>query len=308
MLRGVESQDNAGVYRLTDQIALVQTVDYFTPVVDDPFAFGQIAAANSLSDVYAMGARPLTAMNLVSFPRDTLDISILGEMLRGGLDKMNEANVVLVGGHTVDDPELKYGLSVTGIVHPNRLITNGGAKSGDRLILTKPIGTGIISTALKNGGAPAEAVELITRSMASLNGVASALMQEIGVHACTDITGFGFAGHALQMAKNSRVAFKVDMSALPLFPATADLSLRGFHAGGLGRNRDYYSRSVRFDQDVPQHLRDIVFDPQTSGGLLISVAPSKALRLLQGLKKATIEEAAIIGEVLPEPRGEIVAV
>jgi selenide,water dikinase len=305
VIRGVESQDNAGVYRLTGEIALVQTVDYFTPVVDDPFAFGQIAAANSLSDIYAMGAKPLTAMNLVSFPRDALDLSVLREILRGGLDKMNEARVVLVGGHTVDDPELKYGLSVTGTVHPNRLVTNGGARIGDKLILTKPLGTGIISTALKNGGASKEAVDGITRSMAALNYTASALMVETGVDACTDITGFGLLGHALQMAKNSGVGFLISASSVPLFPMAEELSGRGFQAGGLGRNRDYYGGSVQFGPNVPQPLRDILFDPQTSGGLLMSLAPTKARRLVSAMKRSGIEEAAIVGEVMAEPRGKI---
>jgi len=306
VIRGVESQDNAGVYRLTKDLAIVQTVDFFTPVVDDPYQFGQIAVANSLSDIYAMGAKPATAMKLVSFPTGTLDISILRKILRGGLDKMSEAKVVLVGGHTVDDPELKYGLSVTGLVDPKRLITNGGAKPGDKLILTKPLGTGIISTALKAGSAPKAAVDRIARSMATLNERASALMLKTGVHSCTDITGFGFVGHALQMAKNSGVGFRVAVSDMPLFPTTEDLCRRGFKAGGLGRNREFYSKRVVFAADVPENLRDILFDPQTSGGLLISLARTKATRLLADLKEGGIADAAIVGEVVETPTAKIV--
>lgn len=305
MIRGVESQDNAGVYRLTDDLAIVQTVDFFTPVVDDPFAFGQIAVANSLSDVYAMGARPATAMNVVSFPTGTLDVSVLREILRGGLDKMAEAKVVLVGGHTVDDPELKYGLSVTGLVDPGRLITNGGAKVGDRLILTKALGTGIISTALKAGQVSGEPVESITLSMSGLNARASTLMVEAGAHACTDITGFGFLGHALQMARNSRVGFNIKADSLPLFPMTLELCRAGFKAGGLGRNRDYYSKDVVIAGDVSDEQRDILFDPQTSGGLLISLPSGEADGLLSRLIGAGIEAAAVVGDVVAGPAGKI---
>lgn len=281
-------------------------MDFFTPVVDDPYTYGQIAVANSLSDVYTMGARPLTAMNVVCFPRDALHISVLREILRGGLDKMAEANVVLVGGHSIDDPELKYGLSVTGAVDPKRLVTNGGAKTGDKLILTKPLGTGIVSTALKRGAATREIVDRIVASMASLNKLASELMQKIGVHAATDITGFGFIGHTLQMAQNSRVGMTFRVADIPFFPGTADLSKEGFCPGGLGRNQEFYRGSVQMAKTVPDHVQNVLFDPQTSGGLLISLAPTKAAKLLARLHEAGVADAAIVGEVLAKPAGKLI--
>ncbi len=287
-------------------MALVQTVDFFTPVVDDPYTYGQIAVANSLSEVYAMGAVPLTAMNVVCFPRDTLHISVLREILRGGLDKMAEASVVLVGGHSIDDPELKYGLSVTGRVDPKRLVTNGGAKPGDKLILTKPLGTGIVTTALKRGAATKAIVDRIVASMAALNKSASELMQQIGVHSATDITGFGFLGHTLQMAENSRVGMKFRATDIPFFPGTAEMAKDGFCPGGLGRNREFYRGSVEIAKTVPDHVQSVLFDPQTSGGLLISLAPTKARTLLDRLHKAGITDAAIVGEVLSEPPGKLI--
>lgn len=306
MLRGVESLDNAGVYRLSDDLAIIQTIDFFTPIVDDPYTFGQIAAANSLSDIYAMGGKPLTALNVVCFPTKSLDISVLKDILRGGLDKMREAGVILLGGHSVDDTELKYGLSVTGTVHPERLITNSGAKAGDKLVLTKPLGTGIISTALKAGAASEETMDKIAQSMAALNKEASELMQEVGVHGCTDITGFGFLGHACQMAENSGVGFKLNSASIPFFPETEEFAKGGFCPAGLHRNREFYSKSVRFAKQVPEYMQDILFDPQTSGGLLISLAPEAAQKLLDRLHKANVPEAAIIGEVVSRPRGRVV--
>jgi selenide,water dikinase len=305
VLRGVDSRDNAGVYRLTDELAIVQTVDFFTPVVDDPYTFGQIAVANSLSDIYTMGARPLTAMNLVCFPRDTLEPSVLKEILRGGLDKMTEAKVALVGGHSVDDPELKYGLSVTGVVDPQRLITNGGARIGDRLILTKPLGTGIISTALKNGAASKLVIDRVAASMATLNDKSSAAMRDADAHSCTDITGFGFLGHALQMAQNSGVGFVIAGGAVPFFPEAIDFSVAGFLPGGLQRNRDYYSTCVTFASGISEHLRRVLFDPQTSGGLLISVGAASAAALLGVLRGAGLGAVAV-GDVVGEPSGKIV--
>lgn len=306
MLRGVDSMDNAGVYKLTDDLAIVQTVDFFTPVVDDPYTFGQIAAANALSDIYTMGARPLTAMNLVCFPTKSLPISVLKDILRGGLDKMNEARVALVGGHSIDDTELKYGLSVTGVVHPKRLITNSGARAGDKLILTKPLGTGIITTALKAKAVTKKTTTRVSQSMARLNGQAAELMLAIGIHACTDITGFGFLGHTVQLAQNSRVGLKIDIASIPVFPEAGRLARRGFCPGGLHRNRDFYSASVEIASHVPEYMQDILFDPQTSGGLLISLAPSKAARLLEKLHQAGIRDATIIGDVVSQPRGRVI--
>jgi selenide,water dikinase len=305
VLRGMESLDDAGVYKLSHDLAIIQTIDFFTPIVDDPYDFGQIAVANALSDVYAMGGKPLTAMNIVCFPTRKLDIAILKNILKGGIDKMKEAGVTLVGGHSIDDAELKYGLSVTGTVHPERLVTNSGARVGDKLILTKPLGTGIISTALKAGKLSKETAARITKYMATLNNKASELMQKVGVHACTDITGFGLLGHACQLAQNSQVGVKVNSGAVPLFTEVEAFAKAGLCPGGLHRNREFYGKMVEFYKQVPGYIQDILFDPQTSGGLLISVAPEKAELLLGKLKKAGILEAAVVGEIISKPVAKI---
>jgi len=301
----MEHAEDAGVYKLTDELAIVQTVDFFTPIVDDAYDFGRIAVANALSDVYAMGGKPLTALNIVCFPRDTMDISILREVLKGGLDMMHEADVLLLGGHTVDDPELKYGLAVTGTIHPDRVVHNNGAKPGDRLVLTKPLGTGIISTAIKRNKASKQAIARITKSMTALNRTASELMLEVGVHACKDITGFGLLGHASEMIEGTNVGMVIDAAAVPVFPEAKEYAEAGMIAGGLGRNREFRKHMVDIDKKVPQYLQDILFDPQTSGGLLIAVPKAKASRLLKKLHSEGIVEAAVIGEVVAEPRGRI---
>jgi selenide,water dikinase len=306
VMRGMESLDDAGVYKLSDDLAIIQTIDFFTPIVDSPYDFGQIAVANALSDVYAMGGKPLTAMNVVCFPTKKLDISILKDILKGGVDKMMEAGVTLVGGHSIDDAELKYGLSVTGIVQPKRMVTNAGAKVGDKLILTKPLGTGIISTALKAEKAGKELVARMTKYMATLNKKASELMQEVGVHACTDITGFGFIGHACQLAQNSQVGMKVNSSSIPVFKEAEEFARQGLLPGGLNRNREFYGKMVKFSEQVPGYIQDILFDPQTSGGLLISLNSEDAELLVGRLKKAGIPEASIVGEVISKPAGKIV--
>jgi len=303
----MESLDNAGVYKITDELAIIQTVDFFTPIVDDPYMFGQIAVANALSDVYTMGGRPLTAMNIVCFPTGSLDISVLKDILRGGIDKMIEAKVTLVGGHSIDDTELKYGLSVTGTVHPKRLVTNSGAKAGDKLILTKPLGTGIINTAVKAGVVDEKTIAKVTECMATLNDKASELMQEVGIHACTDITGFGLIGHTVQLAQNSQVGINIDIASIPFFPEAGDFAKQGLCPGGLHRNREFYSPHVKIISEVPTHIQDILFDPQTSGGLLICLAPEKSERLLSKLRQAGIEDAAIIGEAVSQPKGMVTA-
>ncbi len=305
LIRGLASPDDAGVYKLSDDLAIIQTIDFFTPIVDDPYTFGQIAAANALSDVYAMGGKPLTAMNVVCFPVKTLEISILKDVLRGGVDKILEAGVLLVGGHSIEDNELKYGLSVTGTVHPEHLVTNSGATKGDKLILTKPLGTGIISTAVKKKAASEAVAGEVARTMASLNRKASELMQEVGAHACTDITGFGLIGHATQIAQNSEIAVVISSGSIPLLPGAEEFAKRGLCPGGLQRNREFYSGTVVFEKQVPDHIQDILFDAQTSGGLLISVASSKANRLLEKLLQAGVKDAAIIGEVIGEPKGMV---
>jgi selenide,water dikinase len=305
LIRGLASPDDAGVYKLSDELAIIQTIDFFTPIVDDPYTFGQIAAANALSDVYAMGGEPLTAMNLVCFPVKSMDITVLKEILRGGVNKIIEAGALLVGGHSIEDDELKYGLSVTGTVHPKRLVTNSGARAGDRLILTKPLGTGIISTAVKAKAASEETIANIASSMATLNKTASELMQAVGAHGATDITGFGLLGHAVQMAENSRIGINISSASVPIFSEAAGFARSGLCPAGLYRNRDFYNRSVSIGNMVPAYLPDILFDPQTSGGLLISLTAGKAKRLLEKLKQAGVTEAAIIGEVTSEVKGMV---
>jgi selenide,water dikinase len=301
----MERAEDAGVYKLNKDLAIIQTTDFFTPIVDDPYDFGQIAVANALSDVYAMGGKPMTALNIVCFPKDAMDLSILKRVLKGGLDKMHEAGVILLGGHTVDDPELKYGLAVTGTVHPNKVVHNNTAKADDVLILTKPIGTGIISTAIKGGTASQKAIDRIVISMTTLNRAASEAMLEVGVNACKDITGFGLLGHACEMIEGTKVGMEINAAAVPLFPEVKDYYAMGMVAGGLGRNRDYRKNMVDFTANVPDYLKDILFDPQTSGGLLIAVPQTKAPRLLQKLHKKGIKQAAIIGKVVAQHKSRI---
>jgi selenide,water dikinase len=305
VLVGPETSDDAGVYQLSDEVALVQTVDFFTPIVDDPFTFGQITVSNALSDVYAMGGTPLTAMNLVAFPIKTLSPSILKEILLGGLSKMEEAGVALVGGHTIEDPEVKYGLSVTGIVHPNKILTNAKSMPGDQLILTKPLGTGVISTALKGGMASEESVQKMVESMVSLNQKASEVMQAFGTHACTDITGFGFIGHALEMAIASRVGMVIQSKNIPVFPGAMEYAKMGFLPGGAHSNRQFFSCRTDVHSHVPPLLIDLLYDPQTSGGLLISLPSSNAEKLMTMLKKEGNKDASIVGEVVEGPQGKI---
>ena len=303
---GLERADDAGVYKLSEELAIIQTIDFFTPIVDDPHTFGQIAAANALSDVYAMGGKPLTAMNVVCFPSKTMDISVLKDILQGGLEKMREAGVILVGGHSVDDEELKYGLSVTGTIHPKRIVTRAGAKAGDKLILTKPLGTGIVNTALKGGMAKEETIAKVTKYMVTLNKKASELMQEIGVNACTDITGFGLLGHACEMAQNSEIGMKIYAASIPIFAEAIEFARMGLVPGGTQRNREFRSHIVEMASEVPDYMLDVLFDPQTSGGLLISVSAAKAELLLARLHEAGVVEATIIGEVVRQPKGRII--
>jgi selenide,water dikinase len=301
----MERAEDAGVYQLTDELAIVQTVDFFTPIVDDPYDFGRIAVANSLSDVYAMGGKPLTALNIVCFPKDSMDISVLRDVLRGGLDMMHEAGVALLGGHTVDDPELKYGLAVTGTVHPDKVVHNHGAQPGDCLILTKPLGTGIISTAIKRGAADKEAISAVVKSMTALNKTAAEVMLAVGVNACQDITGFGLLGHAAEMVQGTEASLIINAKDVPVFTAARELAQKGMVPGGTGRNRDFRINMIDINKKVPQYLQDILFDPQTSGGLLIAVPEKKAPKLLKKLHDKGVTEAAVIGEVTAEPKGRI---
>ena len=301
----MEKADDAGVYKLTDDLAIVQTVDFFTPIVDDPYTFGQIAVANALSDVYAMGGKPLTAMNIVCFPSKTLDISVLRDILRGGIDKMREAGVVLIGGHSVEDPELKYGLAVTGTVHPKRVLTKGGARPGDKLLLTKPIGTGIISTAVKGGMAGDQVIKAVAQSMAALNKTASEVILQVGVNACTDITGFGLLGHACEMIQDSHIGLRIHSASVPIFPETIELARMGMIPGGTYRNKEFRSKMVD-SAGIADVMLDILFDPQTSGGLFVSVSSDRANLLLARLKEAGVIDAAIVGEMVSHPEQRIV--
>jgi selenide,water dikinase len=302
---GLEKADDAGVYKVSDDLAIIQTVDFFTPIVDDPYAFGQIAAANALSDVYAMGGVPKTAMNLVAFPLKDMDMSVLRQIIRGGLDKMSEAGVVLVGGHSVEDKELKYGLSVTGFIHPDRVLTKKNLQVGDRLILTKPLGTGIINTAIKGGLASKEITDTVTRLMATLNRDAAEIMANYPVHACTDITGFGFLGHISEMVVDSETGIRIHTDRIPILPQTLDYAVMGLVPAGAYKNREFYERHVDFAPGVDALIQDILFDPQTSGGLLICVGSDRAEDLLQALKQKGIHNAAIVGQVVPEPKERI---
>jgi len=304
---GLERADDAGVYRVSDTLALIQTVDFFTPVVDDPYWFGQIAAANALSDVYAMGGVPKTAMNLVAFPVKDMDLSILRQIIQGGLDKMTEAGVVLVGGHSIEDKELKYGLSVTGFVHPDRILTKKNLKPGDRLILTKPLGTGIVNTAVKAAMAPPELVEQVTRLMAALNRTAGEVMARFDVHACTDVTGFGLLGHLAGMVSGSGSGVRLFSNQVPVFPEALEYASMGLIPAGAHKNREFREAMVAFDDAVGRPLRDVLFDPQTSGGLLISVSGAQAGALLKALADAGVPSSAEIGDVMPGPE-EIIRV
>lgn len=286
--------DDAGVYQLTDELALVQTVDFFTPIADNPFTFGQIAVTNALSDVYAMGAKPLTALSVACFPED-LEAEILAQILKGGESKL-EAGVALLGGHTVNDKELKYGLSVTGTVHPNRVLTNAGAEIGDLLILTKPLGTAVLTTALKRGIVSEEEIDECILSMATLNKAAMEAMIKIGVHGCTDITGFGLIGHGVEMAKAANLQLEFNWDKLPLLPKVMEFIRKGAVPGGTYSNQEYFQEDVFLgSRTVDEKL--LLFDPQTSGGLLIAVSPELAEELLDLINSEQPIKGAIVGRV-----------
>jgi selenide,water dikinase len=298
VLVGYENSDDAGVFQLTPDVTLVQTVDYFSPIVDDAYTYGQIAAANSLSDVYAMGGIPKTALSIVGFPTTGLDFSILGDIMRGGLDKLNEAGVALLGGHSVRDDEIKFGYAVTGVVEKKNIKENKGAHEGNRLILTKALGTGLITTALKKGKASAEHVQTAVSFMSQLNRAAADASSKYRIDAMTDITGFGLLGHALEVAKASRISIQIDHRKLPILPGARDYSREGFCAGGLANNREFFGNSVRISDSVPADVQNILFDPQTSGGLLIFSHPDDVSKLLAELHTAGVA-AVEIGAAFP---------
>ena len=306
LLTGLEHAEDAGVYKLSADLALVQTVDFFTPTVDDPFTFGQIAAVNALNDVYAMGGKPLTAMNIVCFPIKTMDKSVLREVLRGGLDKMREAGVLLIGGHSVEDNEIKYGLSVTGVIHPDKVLLNRGARAGDSLILTKPLGTGIISTAIKAEEASSEMVMKAISCMTKLNKKTSEMMIAAGdIHACTDITGFGFLGHACEMIEGSDVGMNINSAAVPIFTGLQELVETGFVPGGLYRNKNFRISQIEMADTCPPWLLDVFFDPQTAGGLFFSLPHKQAQNLMETMRRSGIGDAAVVGEVVADHPGRI---
>ena len=310
MLVGFDHADDAGVYRLTDDTALVQTVDFFTPIVDDAYTFGQIAATNSLSDVYAMGGKPLTSLALVCFPEKG-DIEILGQILAGGLSKMMEAGCTVVGGHSIRDDETKFGYSVTGVVHPKRILANQGARAGDKLLLTKALGTGVISTAIKKGTAKQTWIDAAVRSMTTLNKIAAEVMtgshrresasappfNAAAIHSLTDITGFGLIGHAREMALASNVSLVLDAAKVPVLEGALECIRAGNIPGGLKANREFAECMVEYEARVPDDLRTLLYDPQTAGGLFVAVAPESAAQLLEELVHAGVP-AAEIGEVV----------
>jgi selenide,water dikinase len=292
---GTETSDDAGVFRLRPDLAIVNTVDFFTPIVDDPYVFGQIAAANALSDIYAMGAEPRTALNIVGFPKGTLDLDVLREILKGGAERVHEAGAVILGGHTIIDRELKYGMAVTGVVHPDRVIRNVGVRAGDALVLTKRLGTGIIATALKRRKASKESVREAVSSMVALNRKASEIMQQFPVHACTDVTGYALLGHAAEMAMGSGVTIVLESATLPLLRGAARLARAGCLTGGCTRNREYLKNKIIIDRSIRKDLVEIAFDPQTSGGLLIALPAGEAPALVEELQANGIGAAAIVG-------------
>ena len=295
------SSDDAAVYQISDELAFVQTVDYITPIVDDPYAFGAIAAANAMSDIYAMGAKPVTALNLVGYPIKTLPVQVLGEILRGGAEKVIEAGASLVGGHSIEDHEPKYGLVVMGLVHPDKIIRKKGTQPGDVLILTKPLGTGIITTGIDRGLVGAESIATVTRLMTTLNRQASEAMQSIGVHAATDVTGFGLFGHLLEMLRTGGVGAEIRFNQVPVLPEAWDLARKDIIPEGSRNNYHFVVDSVDWQTTISVDKQMVLCDAQTSGGLLIALPPEKAEQLLDKLRAGGNTEARIIGEIVSSP-------
>jgi len=302
---GPATADDAGVFRLTDEVTLVQTVDVFAPVVDDPYLFGQIAAANSVSDVYAMGGRPVTALSIVGFPIQKLSHDVMRTMLRGGLDKMAEAEVIIVGGHSINDEEIKFGFAVTGVVSADAVVTNAGAQPGDALVLTKPLGTGIISLAGQLGRASQESLDAAAGAMASLNRIPAELMVELSAHACTDVTGFGLIGHLYHIVRESGVTAEVWWDALPLLPGAWEHAKAGVLSGAAERNRSYAEAALHAE-DVPEEAMAVICDAQTSGGLLVALASERAEEYVERLHEAGVAEACVIGRIVEKSEGRII--
>ena len=302
---GTETSDDAGIYRLSDDIALVNTVDYFTPIVDDPYTFGAIAATNSLSDVYSMGGHPKTALNITCWPKDSLELSILGDIVRGGADKATEAGAALLGGHTVDAPELMYGMAVTGVVHPEKYVKNYGARKGDVLILTKNLGIGILTTGLKFNKIKDHVLPQLVESMTRLNASAAAIMLKYGATACTDVTGYGLLGHASEMASGNSVRLNIESKSVPYFEDAPELVAKNTYTQAYIANSTFLSDCVSFDSAVSEAMRHILMEAETSGGLLFSLPPENADAAVQELHAADCPEAAIVGEVVAEDGAHI---
>lgn len=296
LIVGIETADDAGVYRLSEDLALVQTVDFFTPIVDDPFDYGRIAALNSINDVWAMGGTPLTALAVTCFPKKGVDFSVLGEIMRGGLQVLTENGVALVGGHSVDNQQIMFGYAVTGTIDPRRVVTNRGARAGDALLLTKPLGTGVVSTGIKFGKAGGEAVRASLQTMLLAGRDAARMMVEAGAHAATDVTGFALLGHAWEMARASGVTLEIESARVPLIPGALELAAAGMLTGGDKSNRAYVGADVKIGEGVGKELASLFFDPQTAGGLLISVAADRAEELLSRLRQK-YPDASVIGRV-----------
>jgi selenide,water dikinase len=307
LLVGTETHDDAGVYRLTDEIAIVQTVDFFPPVVDDPFVFGQVAAANALSDVYAMGGTPRTVLNLVGYPDDRLNLDWLGEILRGGAERCQAAGAVILGGHTVRDAEIKFGCAVTGTIHPDRIVTNAGARPGDKLVLTKALGTGFVTTAHRMGQCPEDAFRAAVASMVQLNDIGMKAMLEAGAHAATDVTGFGLAGHGFEMAEGSRVTLVLELSRLPLLPGADRLARsRSYRTRASATNAAFVEKGLRKGGKLDPVRLEFFYDAQTSGGLLVSVPADRAESLAASARERGAAAACVIGEVIERTDAAII--
>ncbi|OHB54490.1 MAG: selenide, water dikinase SelD, partial [Planctomycetes bacterium RBG_13_44_8b] len=303
VLVGVPAGDDAGIYDMGDNQALVQTVDVFTPSVDDPYTFGQVAAANSVSDIYAMGGTPMTALSVIGFPARQIPDNVMNEILRGGIDKMNEAGVAIIGGHSINDPEIKAGFAVTGLIDKNKIVTNAAAQPGDVLILTKPLGTGIVAFAAQIGRADAASVEASAKSMTTLNKIASQLMVKFGAHACTDVTGFSLCGHLAEMALSSGVDVEIIWDNIPVFGGVLEYAAAGILPGAIERNKESCGERIVADNSLPQEMVDICYDAQTSGGLLIAIEEKKADKFLKALQSEKISAATIIGKVTGKGSG-----
>lgn len=305
LIIGLNQIDDSGVVRIGEDKAIILSLDFFPAVVDDPYTFGAIAAANALSDVYAMGGNPIAAMNIVCFPDDALELDVLTDVLKGGAEKVNEAGAVIVGGHTISDKELKYGLSVTGVIDPANLVRINGAKPGDALVLTKPLGSGIYSTALKRGALSSEEEKLLYDVMSSLNNIASREMISHGVNACTDVTGFGLLGHLLEMMEESKTSAVIDCNALPLMPKLVDFAERGFLTGGGMANYRFATQDVKVEGELTPEFSMVLYDPQTSGGLLVSLPADRSEKYVATLHRLGVDGARIIGEVVEKRKEKI---